>query len=550
MMRELMRGKKIMCISKRRLTQIFFILPILMFGMLMASSSYAEKLNENLAKAIYGPVKASDTLAKIVSRNYPGSNLSDQQIMAGILRANPDAFIGGNIHFLLRGSTLLLPKENLVATISDKDAKTTIKKHYRYFLDGKTGNFQTLPFEDTNIIADEAQVDSTGNDPLITISSDEFRKSKIDELEKQMISRQAPAAVQDNSKKETSIQNSAIKDIELESLKIKVSQLEKILSSRGLSITSSANEVAGEVEDTLQLQKEKIAQLESERKGKVSELRQLQEKITELEASLAKMTESLSDQQTTGVVNTGDTDAKDEVIRGLKKDNEQLLSKLNRLQLALDKKTRDVEELTLEIDTSKLKITELETKLLDTGKENEKLDQQISDIEAKLTNIRQAPTSNQGLTNVGGSGASSGMSPWIWLIPALFLLSILAYLFKRSISQSESIPVANAPASQSQSQPLQRRQPAKKVVTELKRAKTPKGVIRESTPVVRSPVPDVIASASEEESMEASIKLDIAKAYIDMKMSDAAIEILQEAYEEGSQKQRIEAKNLLDRLAV
>ena len=62
-------------------------------------------------------------------------------------------------------------------------------------------------------------------------------------------------------------------------------------------------------------------------------------------------------------------------------------------------------------------------------------------------------------------------------------------------------------------------------------------------------VPDIISSANEEESVEADIKLDIGKAYLDMDMSEAAIEILQEAYEEGSEKQRLETQSLLEKLA-
>ena len=562
-----MRGKKIMFISKRRFTQIFLVIPILILGLLVAPTGYAEKLNENLAKAIYGPVKGSDTLGRIVSRNYAGSDLSAQQIMAGILRANPDAFIGGNIHYLLKGSTLLLPKEHLIATITDKDAKATIKEHYSYFQDGRTGNFQVIPFEDTNAVVDEATVKSSGNDPLITIASDEFRKSKVDELEKQISKRQAPAVTQENNKtlkieeekpapaapkKLISSQSSAIKDIELESLKIKVSQLEKILSSRGLSAAPSTNAIPDEVKNTLQTQKEKIAQLESEKQSKVGELDQLQGKITELEDSLKKMSESLSQQQNTVAASTGDTDAKDKIISSLKKENAELLGKLNTLQLELDAKNKEVETLSAEIETSRVKITELETKILDTDTENAKLDQQIAEMEAKLTQIRQAPASNQGLANVGGNTESGGMSPWTWLIPALFLLSILAYLFKRSMSRSaEPALVAETPV-QRQPQTEQRHDLKSATVTELRRDPEQKTTSNEPvTPAVTpTPVPDVIASASEEESLEASIKLDIAKAYIDMEMSDAAIEILQEAFDEGSQKQRVEAKHLLDKLAA
>lgn len=156
-------------------------------------------------------------------------------------------------------------------------------------------------------------------------------------------------------------------------------------------------------------------------------------------------------------------------------------------------------------------------------------------MEAKLAKIRQTPASVVGTTTEGGLN----ISPWAWLLPALFLLSVLGYLFKRSFSQSEGVLVT---------EPV-RRQVQKENVnigsqTSLEKANYNKP----SIPV--EPVPDIIASASEEESMEASIKLDIAKAYMDMDMSDAAIEILEEIPDEGSQKQCVEAKHLLDKLAA
>ena len=539
MMRETVRGKKIRLISKQRITQFTFLIFVLFLGLVVMPDSYAENHISSSTKAIYGPVKGSDTLGKIVSRNYAGSNLSQQQIMIGILRANPDAFIGGNIHFLLRGSTLLLPNETLIATIDKTEAINTIKEHYRYFQQGQTGNFKILPLENLNSSVDRANKKENTD---IVISSQSKEKTKVDEIERLIQSRQTitknteatekntPVIVKNlNSKRVTA--NNSVKEIELESLKIKVSQLEKILSRRGLSVNSagSTGKITQNLQNTLTVQKQKIDKLEAEKKNKIEELDQLKGKISELELSLKEMSRSLTQKAKSG----GSSD-KEAIIAQLRKENSLLQKKLNSLQLELDKKNQEIQSLTIDIENSKQTIGKLKTQLLNTDKENALLDKQIAIVEKKLKQMRQTTGGNTGAVSENSAG---GISPWAWLLPALFLLSILGYLFKRSFSQPEKITIAEAPVRQAQNN------------------STPRPVIKEphkkaSSSIQHKEVPDVIASASEEESVEASIKLDIAKAYIDMEMSDEAIEILREIPEEGSQKQCVEAKNLLEKLAT
>ena len=549
------RGNEIMCIFKRRITQLFFLIPILMLALLVVPVSYAEKLNANFAKASYGPVTGSDTLGKIVSRNYSGSTLSSQQIMTGILRANPEAFIGGNIHFLLRGSTLLLPKEKLIKTIDQNEAEKIIKKHLRYFQRGKTGNFKIAPLvysnADSDLARDAASILSGQADRIeINTSAEESKLSPATtkSVESDLIVKKEPSETEQKttaniSQSQTAIageSNSSVKDIELESLKIKISRLEKILSSRGLP-SDVSEDASKKIKNTLEAQKEKIDLLEQDKKNKNNELEQLKEKITELESSLKKMSQSLSEKESLAL-SSGDD--KDKLINQLKVENTDLEKKIDSLQVELTNKIEEVAALATEIKQSKKTIGELENKLLNSDSESFKLDQKIAEMEEKLAKIRQEPARNMSINGASDSALGFGKSPWVWLLPALFLLSILAYLFKRSFSQPKKALVTDSKATEQYKQKHKEQQDTEKVVIkdqELSKKKT-----SDATPSI---VPDIISSASEEESMEASIKLDIAKAYIDMEMPDAAIEILQEAYEEGSNKQRLEAKNLLEKLS-
>ncbi len=550
-MHQSIRGNKIMFIFKRRITKLFFLIPILLLGLVVVSVSHAEKLNSNLAKASYGPVTGSDTLGRIVSRNYSGSTLSSQQIMTGILRANPEAFIGGNIHYLLRGSTLLLPKEKLIATIDQNEAEKIIKEHYRYFQRGKTGNFKIAPLVTSNEDFDEADLarDAASilldeintpfietkkplSSPEIIVSETIIRKAPLQEEKKE-----TKPKITESQKTSTGQAYNSLKDIELESLKIKISRLEKILSSRGLSSTISEG-VSKDIKNTLEVQKEKIDQLEQEKKNKHNELSQLKEKITKLELSLKKISQSLSEKENLAL---SSDDEKDKLINQLKNNNTDLENEINSLQSELDNKIKEVAVLTTKIEYSKKTIDELESKLLNSDTESQKLDQKIAEIEAKLAKIRQEPARNLEIKGTNDSSLNFGKPLWLWLLPFLFLLSMLAYLFKRSSSQhKKSLITGDETTTQHKNQQDTETAIARKdqKLTEIKKSKTTTSV-----------VPDIVSSASEEESEEASIKLDIAKAYIDMDMPDAAIEILKEAYEEGSNKQCLEAKNLLEKLS-
>jgi FimV-like protein len=530
-MRTKRRGNKIMFITK-----IFFLIPVLLLGLLVASISYAE----NAIKATYGPVKDSDTLGKIVSHNYAGSNLTQQQIMTGILRANPEAFIGGNIHFLLRGATLRLPTERLIATIDPQEARKIIKEHYQYFRRGKTGNFKIEPLENSTNNNDMADFERDAT----AILAEDFKNNAPQQQNTRLSTTITPKTAKNESVVGTNARvkktaptrtDSTVRDIELESLKIKIAQLEKILSRRGLPDSTGTNdEISKDLKNTLKRQKEKIDLLERERSSKNKELNQLQVKITELESSLKKMSQSLSDNK----ISSETADAKDEIIARLKQENTVLEAKLNSLQTELKQKTEEVASLTAEINLSKQKINQLEIKLINSDQENAKLDQQIAEIEAKLKKIKQEPARNLEGGYFNSTTLSLGTSPWVWLLPALFLLSLLAYLFKRSFSQPKKALIKENDINTTNYH-LRNTGTAVDKIYQQKDANRAEAI---------AAVPDIISSASEEESIEASIKLDIGKAYLDMDMSDAAIEILQEAYEEGTEKQRLEAQGLLKKL--
>lgn len=117
-----------------------YLLLCCILGLFISPASFADNIYK---------IQQGDFLGKIVSKSYPFNTRinSKQQIMVAILRANPNAFRGGNIHFLKKVSTLVLPAKNVIALIAKDEAITIVKAHYKFFKKKKTGNFPAIPLQ-------------------------------------------------------------------------------------------------------------------------------------------------------------------------------------------------------------------------------------------------------------------------------------------------------------------------------------------------------------------------------------------------------------------
>lgn len=77
-------------------------------------------------------VKAGDTAGKIAAANKPATVSLDQMLVA-MLRANPDAFIGGNVNRVRAGAVLQVPGEQDASAIPADEAHRTIVAQSRDF---------------------------------------------------------------------------------------------------------------------------------------------------------------------------------------------------------------------------------------------------------------------------------------------------------------------------------------------------------------------------------------------------------------------------------
>jgi pilus assembly protein FimV len=76
----------------------------------------------------YGPVNSGDSLWKIASRSIPDGSVNINQMMIAIQRANPDAFVGGNINRLRTGAVLRIPTRDEISAVGASEASQIVRE--------------------------------------------------------------------------------------------------------------------------------------------------------------------------------------------------------------------------------------------------------------------------------------------------------------------------------------------------------------------------------------------------------------------------------------
>jgi pilus assembly protein FimV len=78
----------------------------------------------------YGPVNRSETLWDIAKRLRPDSDISINQMMLALLRANPEAFTDNNINNLKAGAMLRIPRRDEILSLDKSAARREARRQY------------------------------------------------------------------------------------------------------------------------------------------------------------------------------------------------------------------------------------------------------------------------------------------------------------------------------------------------------------------------------------------------------------------------------------
>ncbi len=130
----------------------------------------------------YGPTDTSDTLWSIASQVRPDSSVSVQQMMMALLRANPDAFINGNINGLKRGQILTIPSADEIDSLSSQEAISEVSAQNSSWGGGiadpveRADSMSVSDADDMDVMSEDSDAEMISDDEselrLVAASSD------------------------------------------------------------------------------------------------------------------------------------------------------------------------------------------------------------------------------------------------------------------------------------------------------------------------------------------------------------------------------------------
>lgn len=102
----------------------------------------AERVAAGLVDGQYH-TQPSDTLWSIAQAVRPDGSVSMEQVMLGLLKANPDAFINGNINNLKAGQILRVPSREEMTALSQSDALNEVRQQNTAWREGRSVSAQS-----------------------------------------------------------------------------------------------------------------------------------------------------------------------------------------------------------------------------------------------------------------------------------------------------------------------------------------------------------------------------------------------------------------------
>lgn len=173
--------------------------------------------------------------------------------------------------------------------------------------------------------------------------------------------------------------------------------------------------------------------------------------------------------------------------------------------------------------------------------------QTIKELEVKVAELQKhnegLKTDLQKLQEAKQQTASSSRLSWILAGLLAFLMLPLLWLLKRSRAKTAALVVTplKEPAPAPENLPVTTITKGVDTVVPVAVPLAGETASADATPVVGS----MVTETAEVEPPDADVKLDIARAYLELRDSQAAADILQDILKEGSTRQRQEAREIL-----
>lgn len=177
----------------------------------------------------YGPVRMGDTLGKIAREIDPDGHSLDQ-VMLALLRANPDAFIKGNINLVKSGAVLRMPNASELSQYSAREARAIVHEQVGQWREMRKPASQPAAVA----VADQADSKSATGDGASTARTADARLEIVPPSGKDARQAGTRSGIQAGGEGDMlqelqqTKETLAARDAEVQELKAQVAELEKL----------------------------------------------------------------------------------------------------------------------------------------------------------------------------------------------------------------------------------------------------------------------------------------------------------------------------------
>ncbi len=134
-----------------------------------------EVIVNEMAADSYGPTGRNDTLWDIAKRVRPSRDISIEQMIIALYKANPNAFYKDNVNALMAGKKLKVPDSETILKISKRQAARIFKQQYKEWRSGKATQLASQQKQATSTQTSAPQLElvapveaPVNNDVLVT----------------------------------------------------------------------------------------------------------------------------------------------------------------------------------------------------------------------------------------------------------------------------------------------------------------------------------------------------------------------------------------------
>jgi len=433
-------------------------------------------------------IKSGDNLSKIIFQNYPNiPRHSHSIIIQDIIKNNPNAFGNNNANSLRLGKVLTLSDQDKIEGLQKKVVTSPPVTPATVEDIAKEAATESVEKEATDATTAEAKISDVVAESSASTSAKDTKNSEADN--------------------KTPPDSTAVFEQKIEDLNAEVEQLRTLITKyeADQSDTNSADDKTSDTQalEDLQAQNEQLLAL-----------------VTKYEA-----------EDETGSADESTGSSSDQASEDLQTENEQLKALVKKYEA--DAEDSAAQSTSAGNADNRAELATLNAKVEKLTQDNTQLQSDIKTAQTQISASKQAVTAKTSTASVQQDSSPAFWQKFSWILP-LIAIFIGLYLLLRLIKRIRN----------------------KKATKELKIAlSSSPDTVKSNTAAAFSIDGSMLPTAStvedapvEEDSLEAGIKIDMAKAYLDLDDSEAAQELLQEAVVEGSTAQRAIAEKLLKKL--